>query len=306
MTSNLPGSEVLDIRDYLYVDRERVGSLLAQFVGGLAEERSEEHSRSRRVGIGIKRVAEMSRDSGEKGGQKLALADLHVSQLEENAIALGMLDDHSEKMSRRKFWLRGKVRSLVRPGMLLRVTAPTQISDVSSITAAFRQLGTVMDDADGSVLQFIGMIEALYGESITVSVRTAGVDDFEVGFVGEIPHRHEFGPMQRELLLSQVGAAAGELTVLMQIAAVPTEQDSDIPLERRFGDLAPMVQRLTAGAGLNRSILDQLLSVLGGALTATGLVAAPHWPAVGMVPLAIYRTVEHLPDLEDHLPADEE
>ncbi|ETA04884.1 hypothetical protein V525_21515 [Gordonia alkanivorans CGMCC 6845] len=29
-----------------------------------------------------------------------------------------------------------------------------------------------------------------------------------MGFVGEIPHAHEFGPMRRELLLSQVGAAA--------------------------------------------------------------------------------------------------
>ncbi|MGK2318204.1 hypothetical protein [Gordonia rhizosphera] len=58
----------------------------------------------------------------------------------------------------------------------------------------------------------LAMFEALYGDSITVAVRTAeDVDDVEVGFVGEIPHAHEFGPMQRDLLLSQVSPAPADL-----------------------------------------------------------------------------------------------
>ncbi|KZM27836.1 hypothetical protein ST47_g1024 [Ascochyta rabiei] len=220
--NNLPESSELDIRDYLYIDRQRVGSLLAQLIEGLPEERSEARTRSRRIDLGLRRVASVGKDVGENSSQTLALADLHVSQLKESAEALGLLADVSGKMSSRKFWLRGKVRARARPGMLLRVSAPTQLSDIASIAGAFRRLNGALSDQPSELEQVLDALEALYGDSITVSVRTADPDDYEVGFVGEIPHVHEYGPMRRELLLSQVGSDPTELTTLMQIAAIPT------------------------------------------------------------------------------------
>lgn len=301
MPNNLPGSDGIDIRDYLFVDRPRVGSLLAQFIDGLPAERNASSSRSSKVSAGIAKMI-AGRESVTSEAQTLALADLHVSQLEESAEALGMLGDVSDKMLRRKFWLRGAVRKQVEPGMLLRVTAPTQVSDVASIIAAFDRLNGVLSDARQAdeMSTMLTMLEALYGDSITVAVRTAegGDDDFEVGFVGEIPHAHEFGPMQRDLLLSQVGPAPADLTTLMQISVVPTERDSTQDYSELFQKIMPTVQKMKSDNGIDRSGLDGFISTLGSVLTTTGFVAAPRWPAIGVIPLAIYRTVLSVPDLD--------
>lgn len=293
MPNMLPESSELDVRDYLYIDRQRTGSLLAQLIDGLPEERSEARTRSWSVAAGLRRVASVGKDIGENSSQTLALADLHVSQLEEAAEALGLLADVSDKMDRRKFWLRGKVRESARPGMLLRVTAPTQLSDIASIAGAFRRLNNVLSDSPSEMEQMLGALEALYGDSITVSVRTAHPDEYEVGFMGEIPHAHEFGPMRRELLLSQVGVEPTELTTIMQISAIPTEREKFSP-EQLVAQIKPHVDRLLGdgATAIDRAALDQLTASFGGMLTTTGFVAAPAWPAIGVVPLAIYRTVE--------------
>lgn len=300
MTVNLPASEIPDLRDYLFVDRQRVGSLLAQFSEGLPGERVEGSNRSSKLQAGIRNFFSIERDSGRSDSQTLALADLHVSQLEENAEALRMLADVSEQIQKRKNWLRGKVRDSLKPGMLLRVTAPTQISDISTIVSSFRSLfGAFEQQQEDDFSSVINQVESLYGQSISVSIRAAGEDDFQIGFVGEIPHDHEFGPMRRELLLSQVGPRATDLTTLMQVAAVPTEKDTRTKPQQLLRDLMPSVERLTDGEQLNRRILDQMMTAFGGFLAETGFVAAPKWPAISVVPLAIYRQVEPIPDLVD-------
>lgn len=300
MASNLPESDIPDLRDYLFVDRQRVGSLLAQFAEGLPSERAESANRSRKLQAGIKNFFSIEEDRGGSDSQTLALADLHVSQLEENAEALGMLADVSEQIEKRKNWLRGKVRNRLKPGMLLRVTAPTQISDISTIISTFRSAsGAFQQYQANDFIQVIDQIESLYGQSISVSIRTAGEDDFQIGFVGEIPHEHEFGPMRRELLLSQVGPQATELTTLMQVAAVPTEKDTTTSPELLLQRLMPNMDSLIDGKQLNRLMLDQIMTALGGFLAEIGIVAAPKWPAISVVPLAIYRQVEPIPDLKD-------
>lgn len=302
MVNNLPCSDIPDLRDYLFVDRQRVGSLLAQFAEGLPSERTSGSSRSRRLQLGLDKFFTHERGAERLDSQTLALADLHVSQLEENAEALGMLADVSEKVEKRKNWLRGKVRSRFEPGMLLRVTAPTQISDVSTIVGSFQSLATVFEghDEEGTfseIQEGIQQLKALYGESISVSIRTAGEDDYEVGFVGEIPHDHEFGPMRRQLLLSQVGPGSTTLTTLMQIAAVPTERDAQIGPQEMFRNFMPNVEQLFDEQKLNRRVLDEVMTALGKILAETGFVAAPKWPAISVIPLAIYRQVEQVPDM---------
>lgn len=301
MPTNLPDSEIHDLRDYLFVDRQRVGSLLAQFSEGLPSERSESSNRSRRLQLGIERFFSIERSSGRSDSQTLALADLHVSQLEENAEALGMLADLSDQVRNRKNWLRGKVRKLLKPGMLLRVTAATQISDSSSIISSFRSLFNAFQDSpqNDGLLSMVEQIESLYGQSISVSIRAAGGDDFQVGFVGEIPHDHEFGPMRRELLLSQVGPRTSELTTLMQVAAVPTDEDAGMTPSQLLHDLVPNVDRLADGEAINRQILDQMMAALGTMLAESGFVAAPKWSAISIIPLAIYRHVEQIPALPE-------
>ncbi len=89
MPNNLPESDQIDIRDYFFVDRQRVGSLLAQFIDGLPAERNAGSSRSSKVSAGITKMI-AGRESVTSEAQTLALADLHHSQLEESAEALAL------------------------------------------------------------------------------------------------------------------------------------------------------------------------------------------------------------------------
>lgn len=295
MTKNLPESNDPDLRDYLYIDRPRVGSLLAQFANGLPEERSEGNSRSSKLKVSIQQAFSIERGIDRSDTQTLALADLHVSQLEEDAEALGLLGDVSEVVLKRKNWLRGKVRANLKPGMLLRITAVTQISDVSSILDSFKSLSSAFSAGGNDFDSLVDQIHALYADSITISIRTGESDDFQIGFVGEIPHKHNFGPMRRELLLSQIGPNATELTTLMQIAAVPTENDQGQSPENLLAEISSKFSNSVNNRVLDRGVLDQFLTALGGILANSGFVAAPRWPAISVIPLAIYRNIEKFP-----------
>lgn len=302
MPQMLPQSNELDIRDYLYIDRSRVGSLLAQLYDGLPESNTSSNTRSNRLSLGLKQLMSLGSEVNEGDSKTLALADLHVSQLEEAAEALELLVDVSDKMHRKKFWLRGKVRQELEPGMLLRVTAPTQISDISSITAAFRRLDDAFSQSSNELENALCGLEALYGESITVSIRTAEEDDYEVGFVGEIPHSHEFGPMRKELLLSQVGAEPVQITTLLQVAAIPTERENESPQDA-IAKISPHIANLIKNdqGNINRSGLDELTATFGKMLISTGFIAAPRWPSIGIVPLALYRAIQKkIPNIDSY------
>lgn len=299
MTNYLPNSDAPDVRDYLFVDRQRVGSLLSQFTNGLPEDRTEQASRSFRLKASLSSVFSFENDRGLSDSQTLALADLHVSQLEEAAEALSMLRDVSALVHKRKNWLRGKVRSKIEPGMLLRISAPTQISDISSIIDSFDRLNEVVSsEPDETMKQVLPQIAALYGESITVSIYTTDPEDFDVGFIGEVPADFDFGPMRKQLLLSQVGPSPVELTTLMQISAVPTERDTRDSSRGWQSTFEKLSGELVDGEQLDRRRLDQMISAMGGLLAHHGFVAAPRWPAISIIPLAIYRNVGPIPDLD--------
>lgn len=301
MHKNLPGSELPDIRDYLFIDRNRVGSLLAQISDGLPKERTEGKSRSKRISAGIQSAFTFESAKDSSSSMSLALADLHVSELEEAAEALGLLKDVSENIRKRKDWLRGKVRKKIEPGMILRVTASTQISDIKSTLALFRSLSIMMDSSPelNQISKITSAFDAMYGNTISVSIRAAASEDFQVGFVGEIPHEHNYGPMHRELLLSQVGARPTTLTSLIQVSAVPTDKDKGRSPQDLIKDLMPSKDQVIDNSQLNRQMLDQMMTALGAILTDSGFVAAPKWPAIGVIPLAIYRQVPKIPNLDE-------
>lgn len=300
MPNYLPESEELDIRDYLFVDRQRIGSLLSQFSDGLPSDRSATQSRSARIRAGFPNIFDLDRHSDSSETQSLALADLHVSQLEEDAQAVGLLADVSELVAKRKNWLRGKVRRNLKPGMMLRITAATQISDMSTIIDKFDTItGAWSGGLDQDFSELLNQIESLYGESISITIRTTADSDSSIAFIGEIPHDHEFGPMKRNLLLSQIGPDPVELTTLMQIAAVPTERDSEIPIEDLLSSLTNGANNLVSENRLDRTILDELMAKLAALLAQSGFVAAPRWPAISVIPLAIYRNIQRIPALDE-------
>lgn len=299
MPTNLPQSEVPDVREYVYVDTNRVRSLLAQMGDGLPDEKANTNSRSSRLRFGT-RQAGLERERGGSQSETLALADLHVSMLEEAALALGLLADASDRVQKEKFWLRGKVRAELQPAMLLRITAPTQLIDPNSLMTTLRgfQAAIESNQDDDSFVQFLAMVEALYGSALALSIRPTVAGSGRGAFVGNIPLEHGFEPLFRDLLLSRVGPDPTLMTAIVQIARIPTEHDTRVSPDRQLGLLFQRMQT-TSRDVLDRDLLDSVIAQLGGLLEQYGFAAAPKWPAISVVPLALYRNVLPPPSWND-------
>lgn len=296
MTANLPESAVPDLREYLFVDEPRVKMLVSQLQGGAPERLTLKSGRTNRLRLGLKTLGtEHEKDRYEE--DTLALSDLFVSMLEEDAEALGMLDDLSEQASKAKFWLRGGLRKTLEPGMLLRVTAPTRLMDASGVLRTWRRFDkantAVNGRGDNQLPTIFDMIEALYGENLSVTVLPCGVDQPNCAFLGVIGHETKSAALDRPSLLSRLGPEAPELTTIMQIGRVPTERDVALSPDILVGQI---VQRLKdQHRTIDRSVIDELLFGMMGMAEDLGLQSAPKWPAVSITPLAIYRQVPQSP-----------
>ena len=296
MAVNLPGSDIPDVREYVYVDTDRVRSLLAQMADGAPDEKAASTNRSSRLRLGM-RFGSIESDRGSAEGETLSLADLHVSMMEEAATALGLLADISDQIRRSKDWLRGKVRARLQPGMLLRITAPTLLLDPGSLMDTMRAFETAVGEGDDDdFAQMLAMLEALYGPSLAVSIRPTNTDDGRAAFVGAIPADHQFTPMVRELLLSRIGPDPTEMTSVIQIARIPTERETTTTAAQQLAHLAQRLKNLDSDR-LDRELLDNLVSQMSGLLEQHGFAAAPKWPAISIMPLAIYRNVLPTPPL---------
>lgn len=303
MVNNLPGTNIPDIRDYIYIDRQRVGSLLAQLSDGLSDEKTEVRKRSNNIKAGIARIFEIDRGEERSKSVTIALADLHVSQLEEASEALGLLADLSRYIGKRKNWLRSKVRNHIAPGMLIRVTAPTSITDTESILNSVRGISAAFPSSgDNQMMAIADQIESLYGKSINVSIfPTEDDNDREVAFVGEIPHNHSYDPFKRELITPQIGTGEPRLTSILQVSAVPTDHDDRRSPQQVIADISRTFEQTTQITGFDRSLIDQFLSAFERLLAQTGFVSAPKWPAISVIPLAIYRNVTPVHALEQEV-----
>lgn len=294
MTINLPDTDTLDLREYLFVDEPRVRMLVSQLRAGVPETSISNTSRSRHLRAGIAALS-AGRESKDSSEDVIALSDLHVSMLEEDAEALGALADVSEEVSGREFWGRGGSRKRLKPGMLLRVTAPTRLIDPKSLTRVFRNFEEAVGDGTDNdltqILDAVDAVDALYGEHLSLSVMPRGEKSPTMSFQGVIDHNAQFTALDRASLFSRMGPAPIELTSILQIARIPNERDESISSTSLMQQLQAGIRPDSTGK-LDRRALDQVLTGLMSMIEDHGLQSAPTWPSMAVTPLAIYR---HMP-----------
>lgn len=296
MTHNVPESDLPDLREYLFVDAPRVRMLVSQLRGGAPETTKAVTSRSSRLRANLK-ILEGERSSQRGEEDTIALSDLYVSMLEEDAEAIGMLSDLSDRASKPKFWNRGGLRRTLQPGMLLRVSAPTRMMDASGLVRMWRSFEAAIGDDDVQFEQMMAMVEALYGENLAVTVMPCGPSEPSAAFLGVIGHGTDHVALDRDSLLSRIGPDAPELTTIMQLARVPTERDSTRSAQAVVADV---MRKLKAGGNsVDRSAIDEFLLDMMRMTEDHGLQSAPRWPSVAMTPLAIYRQMPAAPPLDD-------
>lgn len=300
MTNNLPETDVSDLREYLFVDAPRVRMLVSQLRGGAPESTTSTTGRSGRLRASLK-ILEGERSSQRSEEDTIVLSDLYVSMLEEDAEALGMLAELSDRANKPKFWKRGGLRRTLEPGMLIRVNAPVRLMDASALVRVWRRFEAVSDEDDAEFAQMMGMVEALYGENLAVSVMPCGADEPSSAFLGVIGDDTDHVALDRASLLSRIGPETPTLTSIMQVSRVPTQRENAISSEAL---VAQITQRLQRGGKdrLDRNAIDDLLMEMMRMTEDYGLQSAPRWPAVAVTPLAIYRQVPQAAQLDPEEP----
>ncbi|WP_455772236.1 DUF6414 family protein [Streptomyces parvus] len=279
----------MSVRDYLYVDTPRVRTLLAQLSSGLPEARRSDHTR--RWTDRLTGGDGPGHEEGTRDQEVRSLAELHVAMLEDDAEYAQMLLDVSEVSKKAKNWNRGRLHKALHPGSLIRVKGPTSLiypASFAASTAAFDSFGDNSDFAD----DVDKVIRAMYGnhQHLTLRVFPCGEDEWECQYSGVICDPGNYLAGEKEVLFSRLGADPQEWTTLAMISRIP-QRDSTPPEARFEKAMSSLEAAMDSGGEVNRKVLEKMIQETSRAMEGVGLSEAPTWPAVSVIPLAVYRAV---------------
>ena len=274
-------------RDYIYVDGPRVRSRLSQFAGGLPKEESGKRSESWQAGFS--QVFVGSRSGGKEAQETRSLSDLHAAMLEDEAQAAGMLPDVTEHAAKAKKWFKARFRNIFEPGSLFKIHAPTQLTAPDEIVQLFSRMAA-LGAPDEMIEQMQGIVGSLYGKNLSIRIFPVDQTDPSRTFSGLFSDRDEYIGNESPLLIPRFGSSTPPLTVIAQVTRVSTQQDE--PASATQSQLETLKNQMISGnSSVNRSGLESMLREMVKMLESSGVLESPMWPAIGILPLAVYRTV---------------
>lgn len=291
MISTLPGTGEPFLREYLFVDGDRVRSLLAQLAEGAPEQYKASEAQHRAWQLNVRMPVGGNRNNVDVAASEetRSLTDLHLAMLEDVAEPAGFLRDMSDELKKAKEWKRSRHLRKLKPGDLIRVTAPTRVSDPRHIGDLVRRFGGVVPDADqrgiAEVGRFASLMDVMWPSGVVVRSFPAGVDEPECNLVGILPESSAYISGERNALFSRFGYEAQEWTLLGLVARVPDEPQ---PVLRPPASIS----ELLTGESIDRLELEMIAASLAGYLETYGIAEAPKFPAIAVTPLALYRMIQ--------------
>ncbi|MGQ4360939.1 DUF6414 family protein [Streptomyces sp. SAS_272] len=275
------------VREYLYVDTPRVRTLLAQLSSGLPEERRSE--RTQRWNASLVGMDGPKHEEGASEQEVRSLADLHVAMLEEVAEYSQMILDVSEVSARSKNWHRGRIHKALRPGSLIRVTGPAVIVYPASFAASASAFDEFSEDKSFSV-DLTKIVRSMYGDHLTLRVYPCGEEEWECQYSGVIADPGGYLAGEKEVLFSRLGADPQEWTTVATISRIPRKDTASS--ESQFERIAETLQNSFTEGQMNRRILEKMIQEASREMERMGLSEAPSWPAISVIPLAVYREIQ--------------
>lgn len=310
------------IREFLYVDIERVRSMLAQLSEGVPEAvtRRVSHLMETEGGAkiaGIGGTAGFGRESGRE--ESRSLQDLTFVLFEEAAGEDGVLSDVPGSVYSEESWSSGEVHESLREGEIIRIEADIQILDPSFFSARLARFNDFADhlislitaegsvnlnkqqlkqaktrarkelwgDTDPKMVERISaLISSFLADSIAIRVLPCGASLPEISFGGVLLGRREYIQEEREALFSRYGSLLRGWSAVLQIATIPGPPSSEGG-EDVFEDL----ELTTSRNEIQRAALESAGVRLIGLLETMGFSEGPRWPSISTTPLAIYREV---------------
>ncbi|MCI3240492.1 DUF6414 family protein [Streptomyces spinosisporus] len=275
------------VREYLYVDVPRVRTLLAQLALGLPQERRSD--RTRQWSASLTGIEGQHHEEGSSDQEVRSLADLHVAMLEDDAEFARMLADVTEVSKKPKNWNRGRIHKALNLGSLIRITGPTSFIYPASFAKSVTAFDVFSDDKTFST-EVTQIVKAMYGEHLTLRVFPCGEGEREYQFSGVISDAGGYLAGEKSVLFSRLGADLQNWTTLATVSRIP-ERDHMSPTVRLEQVMGELQQAFSRREEVNRQILEKMIQETSRAIEGMGFTEAPVWPAISIIPIAIYREV---------------
>lgn len=125
------------LREFLYVDTDKVRGMQAQLDGGIAEEERRTTKSDKRTEGGVKGVVSHYQGSGEEQYVHKSLGDALFPTLEESLDAEGLLFDISQELQVPSYWHSDALRGDHPPGTIVRITSMGSLFDARYVASAF-------------------------------------------------------------------------------------------------------------------------------------------------------------------------
>lgn len=136
------------LREFLYVDTDKVRSLLAQLEGGVAEEQRVSDTDAKKLSLGLGKWINHEQNWGGESYIQRSFADGIFPTLEDALDSEQVLIDISDKVVREEFVSSGEMELLCPPGTLVRISAPAQLFDARYVAQSFAGTALVATGVD--------------------------------------------------------------------------------------------------------------------------------------------------------------
>ncbi|MFD5547540.1 hypothetical protein ACFWJQ_12490 [Streptomyces goshikiensis] len=208
--------------------------------------------------------------------------------LEDDAMYAQMLLDVSEASKKTKNWNRERIHRALHPGSLIRITGPTSIIYPAAFAASAAAFAGVNNDHDFSD-NVEKIVRSMFGEHLTLRVYPCGENEWQYQYSGVIADPGNYLAGERTALFSRLGADPQEWTTLAIISRIPVRDNT--PPTTRFEMAMSTFEKAMSAGEFNRQLFEKLIQETNRAMEGMGLSEAPTWPAVSVIPIAVYRTV---------------
>ncbi|MGC2406300.1 MAG: hypothetical protein WA431_07820 [Candidatus Cybelea sp.] len=307
--------------DFLYLDIERVKSLLSQMKGGVVDTVVERYRSEAEGKAGAKlfTVAEIGgslvREKATE--QTKSLRDYIYIVFEAAAEEAGLFLKHD--LQQTENW-EGPQRAKLRGGQLVRITSPTRILDAAHFKThientlelprevaafvtmqqqtgwsdEFRQLNlqTLGEQMIGgkhvadNMLAMGRFVYTLLSGQIIIRQFPCGLEHKDYNIVGILSDKLGFLQEDRESLFSKYGYELSQWTLVAQIASVPEQPSPEIEKIEVPDITVPGKNKVS------RHRFEELANTFMSQIQAIGLAGAPEFPEISVNPIALYHKVK--------------
>ncbi|MGV9690971.1 DUF6414 family protein [Streptomyces sp. NPDC003444] len=315
------------LREFLYVDTDKVRAMLAQLEGGVAEESRETERKEKRTTVGPRVAGQYFQGTGSETYTNKSLGDALFPMLEEALESESLLRDISEEVSNPQKWSSGELKRGLPPGSLVRITTMGSLFDTRYAASAFSAFGSVVmglnDLGLAPTVNPAGQGKAKQGQHGRAPKQRAA--DGPVALEDSIPDFPDIGGADGKTLRAFVRVSKGVFAPGLHVNLTPVEgvlissrlqegrqyldSESDI-LFARYGTerqewtvvgsvgsygteekSLPHAEFHNADGSVNRAKFADSLNAQMRNLGRLGFIDLPQQPGFSLIPFAVYRSI---------------